>query len=128
KGQGGGANDPNGDEDGNENASSTQSKIIYNPAFANSSLAASSLGSLYDITSALARAPSIQPANALRLNRTIERSFSPQSDISARLLAEFKPAAARTLYPAWKSVSKPYGWVDVYAARVSTGLFASRFP
>ncbi|MBV9991079.1 MAG: putative baseplate assembly protein [Alphaproteobacteria bacterium] len=100
----------------------------YDPGFAKSSLAASPLGNLYAIASGLARAPSIQPANALRLNRTIAASFSPQSDIAARLLVEFKPQAAQTLYPAWKSVARPYGWVDVFAARVSTGLFASRFP
>lgn len=105
-----------------------QSAPQYDPRFAQSSLAASPLGNLYAITSALARPPSMQPANALRLNRTIAQTFSPQSDIAARMLGEFKPAAAQTLYPAWKSVSKPYGWVNVFAARVATGLFASRFP
>jgi Baseplate J-like protein len=113
--------------EGEDNAD-PQNGIKYNLAIAQSSLAASPLGNLYAITSALARPPSVQPANALRLNRTIAQTFSPQSDIAARMLAEFKPAAARALYPAWKSVSKPYGWVDVFAARVATGLFASRFP
>lgn len=100
---------------------------IYDRDFAKSSLAASPLGNLVAMASSLARQPALQPANGLRLSRTVERSFSPQSDIAAQLLADFKPDAARALYPAWRSVSKPYGWVEVYAARVNAGLFASRF-
>jgi hypothetical protein len=101
--------------------------VTYDPKFARSSFEASPLGNLVAMSSALALAPSVQPANATRLNRKVERSFSPQSDIAARLLTAFKPQTARTLYPAWKSVAKPYDWVEVYAARVTTGLFASRF-
>ncbi len=108
-------------------AGSGGTTVVYDPNFAKSSFEASPLGNLVAMSSALALAPSVQPANATRLSRTVARSFSPQSDIAARLLTEFKPQVARTLYPAWKSVAKPYDWVEVYAARVTTGLFASRF-
>ena len=103
-------------------------KFTYTPDLAKSSLAASPLANLVGMAGSLARAPSLQPANALRLGRTVAKSFGPQSDIAPRLLANFHPTAAPSLYGAWKSVAKPYGWVEVQAARVATGLFASRFP
>ena len=92
--------------------------FTYTLDLAKSSLAASPLANLVGMAGSLARTPSLQPANALRLGRTVAKSFGPQSDIAPRLLANFHPTAAPSLYGAWKSVAKPYGWVEVQAARV----------
>ncbi len=83
------------------------------------------LAGLVGIVDALALAPSRQPANALRLSRSVAASFAPQSDMAPRLLAALKPAAAGNLYPAWSSLAAPVGQVEIYAARTRAGLFAS---
>ena len=85
----------------------------------------SPLAGLAAIVDNLALAPSRQPVNALRLTRSVATSFAPQSDMAPRLLATLKPAAADSLYPAWSSLATPASQVEVYAARVKAGLFAS---
>jgi hypothetical protein len=90
-------------------------------------LSTSPLENLVTIVQSLAKAPSRQPANPLRLSRTIATSFSPQSDNAPRLLAAFNPTAAPTLYQAWSAIATPAGRVEVYAARVKAGLFASNW-
>jgi uncharacterized phage protein gp47/JayE len=86
---------------------------------------AAPLAGLVGIVDTLALAPSRQPANALRLNRSVTASFAPQSDMAPRLLAALHPAAAQSLYSAWSSLAAPAGQVEVYAARIKAGLFAS---
>lgn len=85
----------------------------------------SPLARLGDITAALDRAPSVQPANALRLRRSVAGSFTPQSDLAPRLIAALHPRLADTLYPAWSAIATPAGRVEVHAARVKAGLFAA---
>ncbi|WP_321930954.1 putative baseplate assembly protein [Paraburkholderia guartelaensis] len=89
---------------------------------------ASPLENLHSIVSALAKAPSVQPANALKLPRSIATSFGPQSDTAPRLLAALLPAAAGTLYEGWAAVATAAGRVEVYAARVKAALFAASWP
>lgn len=93
-----------------------------------SALEASPLRNLMNTTASLTLSQSRQPANAIRLNRSIARSFAPQSDMAPRLLASLKPTAAAALYPAWRAIPKPANGVDVYAMRAKASLFASRYP
>lgn len=84
----------------------------------------SPLKNLTAILGQLAKPPSLQPANSVRLNRSVSQAFSRQSDIAPRLLAAFFPAAADTLYKAWGGVETPASQAEVYALRVVAGLFA----
>jgi hypothetical protein len=90
-------------------------------------LSPSPLENLVAITGQLTLRPSQQPANPLRLSRSIATSFTPQSDITPRLLAALHPAAASTLYQAWAAIATPVGRVEVYAPRVKAGLFAANW-
>jgi Baseplate J-like protein len=90
-------------------------------------LAGSPLERLDSIAGALAARPSVQPANALQLRRSVAQSFAPQSDAAPRLIAALKPATADTLYEAWTAVPTPLSRVRVLAARVKATLFASSF-
>jgi hypothetical protein len=92
-----------------------------------STLKASPLANLDLTLNQLAKAPSLQPANTQRLQRTITQTFSRQSDIAPRLLAAFRPSVASTLYEVWANVETPASRVEVQAARVKAGLFASNF-
>ena len=85
----------------------------------------SPLENLTAIVGQLAKPPSVQPANSVRLTRSVSAAFSPQSDIAPRMLATFFPAAAEKLYTAWGGVETPAIQVEVYALRVVAGLFAS---
>jgi hypothetical protein len=91
-------------------------------------LAPSALARLGQIVDTLALAPSRPPTNALRLSRSIAASFAPQSDIAPRLIATLKPTIATSLYPAWSKVATAGHRVEVYAARVKAGVFASAWP
>jgi hypothetical protein len=88
---------------------------------------ASALAGLGQIIGNLAQPPSRQPANALRLQRSVTTSFAPQSDNAPRLLAKLQPAAASSLYAAWSALAVPAGRVQVHAARVKAGLFAGNW-
>ncbi|MGH6871408.1 MAG: putative baseplate assembly protein [Rhizomicrobium sp.] len=92
-----------------------------------SALEASPLRNLYGVIDKLGQSRSVQPANQLRLGRSITQSFAPDSDIAPRLLAALKPAVADTLYPAWRAIPKPTDGVEVYAMRAKASLFASRY-
>lgn len=116
---------------------------------------ATALQTLGDIAGALATPASVQPANALRLARSVPASFGPQSDAAPRLLAALRPAAAGVyrqaasapagifatrpgaaavtamtaaatgIYGGWASAAVPGGRVEVYAARAKASLFAA---
>ena len=88
-------------------------------------VAPSALARLSQIVDQLALAPSRQPASSLQLKRSVAAAFAPQSDIAPRLLAALKPAAAASLYPAWSALGTAGGRIEVFAARVKAGLFAS---
>ena len=93
-----------------------------------STLDVSPLGKLGATLDRLALPPSLQPANAQRLRRTIAQTFSPQSDIAPQLLAAFRPSAASTLYEVWANVETPASRVEVQAMRVKAKFFASTYP
>ncbi|MGK9169285.1 putative baseplate assembly protein [Inquilinus limosus] len=88
----------------------------------------SPVAELLALTSRLSRPASVQPANAIRLGRSIATSFSGRSDIAPRLLGAFKPAAAPLLYRAWTRIVKPADRLEAHALRVRAGLFASTYP
>ncbi|HTQ15207.1 MAG TPA: putative baseplate assembly protein [Rhizomicrobium sp.] len=92
-----------------------------------SALDASPLRNLVATVSTLSKALSVQPANSLRLGRTIGRSFASDSDIAPRLLTALKPAVSNSLYPAWRAIAKPADGVEAYAMRAKATLFASRY-
>jgi Baseplate J-like protein len=88
----------------------------------------SPLRNLVGIVQKLAQPPSLQPANSLRLARTVSTAFSRQSDIAPRILSRFYPAAAKTLYHAWAGIETPALTLEVDAPRVKVGLFPGSFP
>src|SRR6185312_2328368 len=90
-------------------------------------LLTSALENLFQIAKPLALAPSLQPANALHLNRTVTATFTRQADVAPRILAAFHPEIAPALYKAWSGVETPELKISVGAARVKAGLFASTF-
>jgi hypothetical protein len=106
-------------------AVSTRGKLNF--AVLPGELAGSPLARLGAIVAPLALPPSVQPANALRLTRSVAQSFAPQSDLAPRLIAALKPAVSGSLYAAWSAVATPTGSVEVFAARVKATLFASGF-
>lgn len=89
---------------------------------------ASPLANLRAIVDQLALPPSVQPANALRMPRSVAQSFAPQSDIAPRLISSLKPATGSTLYQAWQGIATPTGALSALAARVKAGLFAANYP
>ncbi|CAB3803377.1 hypothetical protein LMG28688_05771 [Paraburkholderia caffeinitolerans] len=91
-------------------------------------LAASGIAKLASIVDSLALAPSLQPANSLRLTRTVAATFSPQADTAPRLLAAFKPRAASALYQAWSGIAAPASQVRVYAFRVKASPYGANAP
>lgn len=82
---------------------------------------------LEKIIAPLALPPALQPRNSISLPRAVSQAFAAQSDIAPRLLAEFSPAAAPTLYQAWGSIVQASSPAAVYAARVKAGIFANNF-
>ena len=88
----------------------------------------SPLANLAAILEPLALPRSEQPANSLRLARTISRTFAPQADTAPRLLATFKPAVANTIYRAWAGVATPLSQAKVYAMRVKAAPFGNSAP
>ena len=91
-------------------------------------LATSPLKNLFAIVGELSRPASIQPANPLRLTRSVAGAFSRQSDIAPRLLGKFYPLAASKLYKAWSGVETPSIRLEVDAVRVKAGLFPGTYP
>ncbi len=94
---------------------------------ASSTTTVPSLTRLDSIVDKLALPPSMQPRNSIRLPRAVGQVFAPESDTAPRLLAEFNPAAASTLYQAWAGITPTTSPAGVYAARVKCGIFANNF-
>lgn len=90
-------------------------------------LAASPLANLAAAVADLAQPRSVQPANPLRLARSVTTSFAPRSDLAPRLLSTFQPAASSGLYAAWSKVETPPARLQVFAPRIKATLFASSF-
>src|SRR5262249_10150027 len=93
-------------------------------------LASSAMAGLSSNLSSLARAPSPQPANSLRLARTVERVFSPMSDSGPRLISALRPAVAPLLYSAWANLQPPptSAPILVFALRAKTAPFGNNAP
>lgn len=85
------------------------------------------LGRLFGILDPLALPPSLQPANTLRLARSVQQTFAPESDTAPRLLAAFRPAVADTLYQAWGGIETAPSEIQVNALRAQAALFASSY-
>jgi predicted phage baseplate assembly protein len=88
----------------------------------------SALRQIDDLIAPLALPPSLQPPDSISLARTPMLAFAAQSDAAPRLLAQFHPAAAGTLYQAWAGITPDPGPAAIYAARVKCGIFANNFP
>jgi hypothetical protein len=74
----------------------------------------------------LTRPPTLQPANALRLSRSIEGALGKGSDARPQLLQLFQPRLVGTLYNAWGGLASPRGSAQVqriYVQRVSAPRF-----
>ncbi len=76
----------------------------------------------------LARPPSVQPTNASRLPRTLEKSFGSGSDGIPQLLTALRPGLRRTLYQAWERTGAEPGAARVYALRVTASPFGHNAP
>jgi uncharacterized phage protein gp47/JayE len=90
-------------------------------------LLTSPLDNLLQIITPLALPPSLQPANALRLSRTVAATFARQADVAPRILAAFHPEVGTALYKAWSGVETPISQIMASAPRAKAGLFASSF-
>ena len=90
-------------------------------------LAASPLANLTAAVADLAKPRSVQPANPLRLARSVTTSFAPRSDLAPRLLSTFRPVASTGLYAAWSTVETPPARLQVFAPRIKATLFASSY-
>ena len=103
-------------------------RIVRTPIAGAAELALPSIGHLVGILGQLALSPSLQPANSFRLARQVRQVFTPASDIAPRLLAAFRPAAAKTLYKAWGNIHTPPTEIKVYAMRVKAAPFGNNAP
>jgi len=86
------------------------------------------LSNLFAIRDQLALPPSLQPANAFRLTRSVQQVFAPESDTAPRLLATFEPTIASALYKAWGAIQTPASPIQVFAMRVKAALFGNNAP
>lgn len=86
------------------------------------------LANLTALLPSLTLPPSLQPPNSLRLARSIDQTFSAESDMGPRLLGAFLPAAAPILYRAWANIAVSATAAEVGAVRIKTGLFPGTYP
>lgn len=90
--------------------------------------AGSALAELADLLGPLKQPPSLQPSNALRLDRNVAQIFSAEADIAPKLLTTLQPALSSVLYQAWANIATPPGMVEVYALRETAALFGHNAP
>ncbi len=78
----------------------------------------------------LLKDPSIQPANSLRLPRTIEETYKAKSDVAPQLLVNFKPELKENLYNAWANAvaTKPSSQLSLETFRVKAKPFGHNAP
>lgn len=76
----------------------------------------------------LAKPPSVQPTDASRLPRRLEKSFGADSDAVPRLLTTLRPELGDALYRAWEQTGAEPGGVRVYALRVTAAPFGHNAP
>ena len=81
---------------------------------------------LESLVDSLIRPPTPQPANALRLSRSIQGALGKASDARPQLLQLFQPRLVGTFYNAWGGLASPRGSAQVqriYVQRVSAPRF-----
>jgi len=81
---------------------------------------------LESLVESLTRPPTLQPANALRLSRSIQGALGKASDARPQLLQLFQPRLVGTFYSAWGGLASPRGSAQVqriYVQRVSAPRF-----
>jgi baseplate J-like protein len=72
----------------------------------------------------LQKAPSIPPASATRLNRSLPQTFAPGADIYPRMLTTLDRSLQKVLYSALRNLSLTRApAIKVYALRVTASLF-----
>jgi hypothetical protein len=82
-----------------------------------------------DRFASLLRQPTVAPANATRLERSIETSFAASADTLPRLATSFQPALAATLFPALRNAApKAEQQIEVYAMRIEARAFGHNAP
>ena len=86
------------------------------------------LAKLEELLGPLAIPPSAQPANALKLPRSLEQSFDPASDAVPRLLVAMRPDLRHALYQAWEQAATKLSAVQIYALRVTASPFGHNAP
>lgn len=75
---------------------------------------------------ALKQPPTLQPANALRLSRSVASALAADSDVRPQLLLNLQPRLAGMFYTAWSSTAAPAGSAqvsNVYVQRVAAARF-----
>jgi hypothetical protein len=84
-----------------------------------------------DLIQPLLIPPSLQPVNSLHLNREIDKTFSPVSDVRPQLLLDFHSKLSASLYTAWANAnvnSSDTELQTVYALRLTASLFGYNAP
>jgi predicted phage baseplate assembly protein len=89
------------------------------------------VGGFRKLFQALKASPTLQPANRLRLQRTVAGALGVSSDARPQLLLNFETRLASNLYPAWASLR--HGRASptlsgVFALRLSAPLFGYNAP
>jgi len=86
------------------------------------------LSSLLQLLPSLTLPPSLQPANTLRLARSVGGAFAAESDMGPRMIGTFLPSAAPILYQAWVNIQTATTTPLVGPARFKAGLFPGTYP
>jgi uncharacterized phage protein gp47/JayE len=85
---------------------------------------------LFGLIGDLSKPPSVQPANALRLQRSRQQVFGAKTDLTPGLLTTVIPKLADNLYAAWANIAvtpKP-DLQSVQVLRVKASLFGHNLP
>ena len=100
-----------------------------NPIHASNKNGGSAFGKLGGLLDPLSKRPSLQPANALQLARSVKQTFAADADMASRLLTSLRPALRPLLYQAWRNlpVSEP-AQIEVYTFRVRAAPFGHNAP
>jgi predicted phage baseplate assembly protein len=99
------------------------------PVTASNENGGSAFGKLGALLDPLSKRPSLQPANAMRLARSVQQTYAVGADMASRLLTSLRPALRPLLYQAWRNlpVSAP-AQIKVYTFRVRAAPFGHNAP
>lgn len=85
--------------------------------------------SLGQVIDTLGAAPSVPPASAKQLERSVGVTFATSADIVPRLFAVLRPPLQKTFYTAWKNLPPQQAVpIEVYALRVTAAPFGHNAP